>query len=77
MAISDLLAASIHYLWTFVMHSRSVVCMTGHYNFYVCMYVCMYICIDLVLHEPLNDIPKPTIFEFKAPYIQIIICSQN
>ena len=25
------------------MHSRSVLCMTGHYNFYhVCMYVCMY-----------------------------------
>ena len=24
------------------MHSRSVfLCMTGHYNFYVCMYVCM------------------------------------
>ena len=25
------------------MHSRSVLCMIGHYNFYyVCMYVCMY-----------------------------------
>jgi len=26
------------HVWTFVMHSRSVLCMTGHYN---SMYVCM------------------------------------
>ena len=32
------------------MHSRSVLCMTGHYNFYyVCMYVCMYLCAQLSL----------------------------
>jgi len=30
-------------VWTFVMHSRSVLCMTGHYNFY---YVCMYVCLS-------------------------------
>ena len=34
------------YVWTFVMHSRSVLCMTGHYNFYyVCIYVGLCICL--------------------------------
>jgi len=27
-------------VWTFVLHSHSILCMTGHYNFY---YVCMHV----------------------------------
>ena len=34
------LSSLFAHVWTFVMHSRSVLCMTGHYNFY---YVCMYV----------------------------------
>jgi len=41
-----LLFSLFAHVWTFVMHSRSVLCMTGHYNFY---YVCMYVCITVLL----------------------------
>ena len=65
-----LLFSLFAHVWTFVMHSRSVLCMTAHYNFYyVCMYVSRYVSTSRLLNVWLETSAKVPSSECLSTYL--------